>query len=74
MIKEKLEILLSLPRNHYNAVIKLINPALTDEDLKPMFPQGWNDDKNWPQPKYNYDSFRHTQIQIDEWNEKMAGC
>ena len=74
MNKVQLEILVSLPRHQYDAVIKLINPVLTDEDLKPMFPQGWNDDSRWSQPKYNYDSFRHIQIQIDEWNEKMAGC
>jgi hypothetical protein len=74
MIKEKLEILSKLPKHQFDAVIKLINPKVTNEDLKPMFPEGWADNNNWPEFKYDYDSFRTTQIQIDEWNEKLAGC
>ena len=40
MYKEKLESLVSLPKNHFDAIIKLINPKVTDSDLAPMFPKG----------------------------------
>jgi len=44
-------------------------------DYQPMFPAGWEADKNWPDlSKNNYDSFRSTQIQIDDHMERMAGC
>ena len=74
MYKEKLESLVSLPKNHFDAIIKLINPKVTDSDLAPMFPKGWADDSKWFDTTYNYDSFRYIQIQIDEYNETMAGC
>jgi hypothetical protein len=74
MNKEKLEVLIKLPKQQFDAVIKLINPKVTDSDLEPMFPKDWDDESRWFMPQYNYDSFRHIQIQIDEWNEKMAGC
>ena len=73
-MKERLNILINLPKHQFDAVIKLINPKVSDSDLSPMFPEGWNDNDNWPEFKYDYNSFRATQIQIDEWNEKMAGC
>lgn len=74
MNKEKLEVLIKLPKIQFDAVIKLINPKMTDEDLMPMFPEGWDYESRWFMPQYNYDSFRKTQIEIDEWNEKLAGC
>lgn len=74
MNKEKLEVLIKLPKQQFDAVIKLINPKVTDEDLVPMFPANWSDNINWTEFKYNYDSFRKTQIEIDEWNEKLMGC
>ena len=74
MNKEKLEVLIKLPKQQFDAVIKLINPKVTDEDLVPMFPANWSDNINWIEFKYNYDSFRKTQIEIDEWNEKLMGC
>jgi hypothetical protein len=74
MNKEKLEVLIKLPKQQFDAVIKLINPKVSDEDLKPMFPEDWSNNDKWPKFKYDYDSFRHIQIQIDEWNEKLAGC
>lgn len=44
-------------------------------DYEPMFPEGWADDKNWPDmSKNDYDSFRSTQIEIDAFREKVAGC
>lgn len=73
-MKERLTILINLPKPQFNAVIKLINPKVSDSDLSPMFPEGWSDNSNWPEFKYDYDSFRSIQIQIDELNEKMAGC
>lgn len=74
MNKEKLEVLIKLPKQQFDAVIKLINPKVTNEDLTPMFPQGWSDNENWSNINFDYDSFRTTQIAIDEWNEKLAGC
>jgi hypothetical protein len=46
----------------------------TNPDYEPMFPEGWDDDKNWPDLKYDYDSFRKIQIEIDGYNERMVGC
>ena len=74
MNKEKLEVLIKLPKIQFDAVIKLINPKMIDSDLEPMFPEGWDDESRWFMSQYNYDSFRKTQIEIDEWNEKLAGC
>lgn len=74
MNKMQLEILVKLPKRHFDAVIKLLNNKITDEDLKPMFPEGWDDDSKWPESNYDYDSFRHHQIRIDYELEKMFGC
>jgi len=46
----------------------------TNQDYEPMFPEGWADDKNWLDLKYDYDSFRKIQIEIDDYNERMVGC
>ena len=43
-------------------------------NYEPMFPKGWDDDSRWPEFNYNYDSFRKTQIEIDDFRERMAGC
>ena len=48
----------------------LTNPKLNDNDLRPMFPEPWNDNTNWPEFKYSYDSFRIHQLRIDEQLEK----
>lgn len=74
MNKTQLEILVNLPKRHFDAVIKLLNNKVTNEDLKPMFPEGWNNDSHWPEFKNNYDSFRIHQIRIDYELEKMMGC
>ena len=46
----------------------------TNPNYEPMFPKGWADDKNWPEFKYDYESFRKHQIQIDYELERMVGC
>ena len=46
----------------------------TNPNYEPMFPKGWADDKNWPEFKYDYESFRIHQIQIDYELERMVGC
>ncbi len=43
-------------------------------DHIPMFPKDWANDQNWPDITYDYDSFRKTQIEIDDYRERMAGC
>lgn len=74
MNKMQLEILVNLPKRHFDAVIKLLNNKVTDEDLKPMFPDGWSNDIKWPEFKNNYDSFRVHQLRIDADLERMFGC
>ena len=75
MNKMQLEILIKLPTRQFNAVIKLLNNKVTDKDLEPMFPKGWDADNKWAEiDRYDYDSFRQTQIEIDLMYEKMAGC
>lgn len=41
---------------------------------EPMFPKGWDKESNWPVVTYDYDSFRATQIALDDHMERMAGC
>jgi len=43
-------------------------------NYEPMFPKGWDNDSKWPESKYDYDSFRSTQIAIDHQLEVLAGC
>lgn len=74
MNKMQLEILVNLPKRHFDAVIKLLNNKVTDEDLKPMFPEGWSNDNKWPEFKNNYDSFRIHQLRIDYEIEQMMSC
>jgi hypothetical protein len=70
-IKENLQTLITLPRHHFDAIIKLINPKLSNNDLRPLFPEGWDRDECWPDGKYNYDAFRKYQVIIDEQAEEM---
>lgn len=49
----------------------------TNPNYEPMFPEGWDDDENWPldtNAKEAYDAFRKHQIEIDYQLEVMAGC
>ena len=43
-------------------------------NYEPMFPKGWDDDSKWPEFRYDYDSFRKTQLEIDDYMERMVGC
>jgi hypothetical protein len=78
MNKMQLEILVNLPKRHFDAVIKLLNNKVTDEDLKPMFPQGWNNDSRWPEEKETnaerWAKWQPHQIRIDYELERMVGC
>ena len=65
MCKNELEKTVSMSQAEYMQE----NPT-----YEPMFPDGWADDKNWPDFKYDYDSFRKIQIEIDDYNERMVGC
>jgi hypothetical protein len=69
--KEALQVLLKLPDHSFKAVIKLINPKLNDNDLRPMFPEGWDRDECWPDGNYNYDAFRKYQVVIDQQAEEV---
>ena len=77
-VKESLEWLISLDKNEYDVTIKTVNPKVTDEDLKPMFTKGCNDDSRW----YEYtetnaerwDRWQPHQIRIDYELERMVGC
>ena len=49
----------------------------TNPNYEPMFPEGWDDDENWPldtNAKEAYDAWRKHQIEIDYQLEVMAGC
>ncbi len=78
-VKENLERLISLDKNQYDVTIKQINPEVTDEDLKPMFPKGWNDDSRWPDfdketNAEHWERWRPHQLRIDYELECMVGC
>ncbi len=70
-MKNVLESLLSLDKSQFDSVVKTINPSVTSEDLKLMFPEGWSNDSRWPEFNYNYDSFAIHQLAIDRANEEM---
>lgn len=66
MTKKKineLKTLTELPKDEYIAMIKELNPDLTESDLAEMFPQGW--ESNHKDISYNYDSFAKHQMIID---------
>ena len=65
MNKKELERIISLSQKHYMKE----NP-----NYELMFPEGWDDDSKWPRFEYDYDSFKSTQIEIDDYMERMAGC
>jgi len=78
-VKENLERLISLDKNQYDVTIKQVNPEVTDEDLKPMFPKGWNDDSRWPAEDTETNAERWKrwephQLRIDYELERMVGC
>lgn len=50
---------------------------IDNPNYEPMFPEGWDDDENWPldtNAKEAYDAWRKHQIEIDYQLEVMAGC
>jgi hypothetical protein len=66
MSKKKIDALkdlTNLPKEEYIAMMKELNPDLTDPDLAEMFPQGW--EANHIDINYNYDSFAKQQMIID---------
>jgi hypothetical protein len=78
-VKENLERLISLDKNEYDVTIKTINPKVTDEDLEPMFPIGWNNDSRWPDFDSETNAERWAkwepyQLLIDYELERMVGC
>ena len=78
MNKMQLETLVKLPKRHFDAVIKLLNNKVTNDDLKPMFPENWSHDSKWPEEKETnaerWERWRPHQIRIDYELEKMMGC
>ena len=77
--KENLKTLIQLPIHQYNAIIKLINPKLTNEDLQPMFPEGWDDNNKWPLESKEsnaerWEKWQPHQIRIDAELERQMGC
>ena len=69
--KENLQTLIDLPIHQFDDIIKLINPKLSDNDLRPLFPEGWNRNECWPDGNYNYDEFRKHQVVIDQEAEDL---
>lgn len=75
-MKKVLESLVSLEKSQFDSVIKTINPSVNDEDLKPMFPEGWSNDSRWPLEREESNQERWArweihQLAIDRMNEEM---
>jgi hypothetical protein len=75
-MKNVLESLLSLDKSQFDSVVKTINPSVTSEDLKPMFPEGWSNDSRWPLENEESNAERWKrweihQLAIDRANEEM---
>jgi len=70
---KQLKALSELPKDEYVAMLKELNPDLTDADLQDMFPAGW--EKN--HVSFNdthYDDFRKHQLAIDaQLEEQFCG-
>jgi hypothetical protein len=78
-MKNVLESLVSLDKIQFDSVIKSINPNVSDEDLKPMFPEGWSNNNRWPLENEESNAERWKrwephQLAIDRANEEMFGC
>ena len=68
--KKQLETIIELPKDEYIAMMKEINPDLTDNDLADMFPAGW-EEKNFTVNNYRYDDFAKHQMIIDSQLEEQ---
>jgi len=67
---KELKTLVELPKDEYIAMMKEINPDLTDADVADMFPDGWQ--ANHIDISGNhYDSFRKHQLIIDSQLEEQ---
>jgi len=78
-MKKVLENLVSLDKSQFDSVIKTINPSVTSEDLKPMFPEGWSNDNRWPLEREESNAefwkrWEPHQLAIDRMMEEMVGC
>lgn len=67
---KELKTLTTLPKDEYIAMMRELNPDLTDSDLADMFPDGW-EAKHTDIGGYDYDSFRKHQIIIDSQLEEQ---
>ena len=70
MSKQDLEKLVSMSQEEYMQ----LNPS-----YQPIFPEGWSDDKHWPNLDREtnaefWDKWQHIQIQIDYELERSMGC
>ena len=70
---DELKALTELPKDEYIAMMKELNPDLTDADLQDMFPAGWQ--KNHVSfSESHYDDFRKHQLIIDaQLEEQFCG-
>jgi hypothetical protein len=67
---KELKTLTALPKDEYIAMMKELNPDMTDSDLADMFPDGWQAN-HIDISDNNYDSFKKTQIIIDSQLEEQ---
>lgn len=66
---KQLKELTELPKEEYIAMMRELNPDLTDKDLADMFPDGW--EANHIETNYKYDDFAKHQIIIDSQLEEQ---
>lgn len=69
----ELKTLTELPKEEYIAMMKELNPDLTEDDMRDMFPDGWQAN-HIDISGYNYDSFAKQQMIIDaQLEEQFCG-
>ena len=78
-VKESLERLINFDKKTFDVIIKIANPKVTEDDLKPMFPDGWANDSHWPAedtetPAERWKRWQPHQLRIDADLERMVGC
>ena len=67
---KQLKTLVELPKDEYIAMMKELNPDLTENDLRDMFPDGWQAN-HIDISGYKYDSFAKHQMIIDSQLEEQ---
>ena len=70
---KQLKTLTELPKDEYIAMMKELNPDMSEDDLRDMFPEGWQK-QHVTLKDSSYEDFRKHQLAIDaQLEEQFCG-